>query len=125
MTALPPLPPFIAGTRWFMPFGSGRLYCRYSFRDGLRCLDLADMELPEAERGQGRLTALLNQLEPVCGAAHGIQALHIESVLNPRLAKFLRGRAGYIQRKAPADPDSIAPSFLYRPESLTKEENPL
>lgn len=111
--AMPNLPPFILGTRWFMPLGGGRVYCRYSVRDGLRCLDLADMELPEDERGGGLLTGLLEDLEPVCGPSNGIQALHIENVLNPRLAEFFR-RRGYAQLTSAADPQGLAPCFLHR-----------
>ena len=118
MTYLPNLPPYSPGHRWTMPLGSGSIWCRYSVRDGLRCLDLANMEIPEEERGNGLFTALLDELEPVCGSANGIQALHIESVMNKDLAGFFRLRPGYYERLSRADPDRAAPSFIYRPENV-------
>lgn len=115
MTAIPHLPPFIPGHRWFMPLGTGHVYCRYSFRDGLRCLDLADVQVHDGERGHGLFTGLLDALEPLCGADHGIQALYIENVLNARLAAFLR-RRGYRARLSAADPHVQSPCFLYQPD---------
>jgi hypothetical protein len=121
MTYIPDLPPYIPGHRWFMPLGSGHVYCRYSTRPAprsagpLRCLDLADIELPESERGHGLLTSLLEELEPVCGPSHGIQGLWLENVINQRLAAFLRRRPGYIQCVSNADPQAQAPCFVYQP----------
>jgi hypothetical protein len=115
------LPPFLAGRRWFVTLGGGQVYMRYSLqpRPGsyskvLRCLDVADITLPEAERGQGTFTRLLDVLESACG--HEYEALRMENVLNTRLAAFFGRRPGYVRVLHGSDPEGKCPCFIYVPD---------
>lgn len=86
------------GARWREQFGAnGSIYCRVTLRVvedglGLRTLDLADINLPEDERGKGLFRALLGGLEAQLATFPALDALFVENVINERLARFLRRR---------------------------------
>jgi hypothetical protein len=104
---------FHFGSRWREPLGAGGyVYLRHAARilpDGTpaKCLDLADVYLPERERGKGLFRAYLALLEKRMQAHPGMGALCVCDVGNQRLAAFIRARAGYKQ----SGPD-VGPSFF-------------
>lgn len=76
-----------------------KAYVRKSFRcfngvSYLNVFDVASVEVTEELRGNGIFTHWLYTMEAEAKKA-GFNALHVESLLNPQLAKFLEKR-GYI-----------------------------
>lgn len=109
------LPPFKWPSRWRTPLGDGYAYCRCSLRfwqgRGVRVLDLADLYLPESQRGQGVFTAFLERAEALVAARDDYDGIYVENVLNPSLSAFLQRRAGY--ELAPVPGGEGAPSFIW------------
>lgn len=68
----------------------------------VQAFDLANMEQPQDLRGQGRLWALIEQLDRELPS--GFQILYIESVLNDRLAASLRARPEWIEVQGSTPP---------------------
>lgn len=94
---------FDFGARWREPFGPGGwVYMRHSARvsplptgqRSLRCIDVADVALPEGTRGRGTFTAWLGELEAYLAASPFLDAICVDNVTNTRLAAFLH-RRGY------------------------------
>lgn len=117
----PVLPNFILSRRWHEALGpnGGTVYVRCSYRRDpdnhmkmLRTLDIADVNLPDEDRGKGYFTEFLATIEPEARRGHGIEALYIENVLNERLAAFFRKREGY-RPAVEAAPDPRCPSFIF------------
>lgn len=113
---------FVHGRRWREPLCGGYVYCRHSVRTTsrgqLRCIDLADTDIPEPQRGQGALTAFLEQVEAQVSPAGAFQAIYIENVFNRRLVGFFTRRRGYVSVAATAGP----PSFFYLPCERSADE---
>ena len=70
------------------------------------CLDLANVEVTESKRGQGIFTAFLSKFETE--AAKLKRIVYVESILEPRLEKFLLAR-GYLYFPNTSE---IAPSMF-------------
>jgi hypothetical protein len=106
---------FMHGKRWWDKLAGGDIYMRHSTRlhpvtaEHLRCIDLANVELPEDRRGRGAFSIFLTELEEAVSQSDQFDAVYVENVMNERLAVFLIIR-GY----API-PNTRPPCFLHIP----------
>jgi len=90
------------------PYQRGEPYLRGNMR---HTLDIANMNSPESQRGQGKFWSLLDWLD--LSPPPEFDGLYLENVLNVRLAASLRKRAGVLEIPTVFGAEGI-PCF-YRP----------
>jgi GNAT superfamily N-acetyltransferase len=73
------------------------------------CLDIGSVEVEEEHRGMGIFTSFLNRFEKAAKDLN--RSVYIESILNPRLIKFLE-RRGY---KLVPGSQGLAPNMFKHP----------
>jgi len=92
-----------------------RIYVRKSYRhlggkNLIPCFDIGNVEVSERHRGKKVFTRFLRRVEQ--HAKETGRAVFVESVMEPRLADFLK-RFGY--RVDPRTEETLAPSFWKNP----------
>jgi GNAT superfamily N-acetyltransferase len=79
---------------WFTFEPGGQIYLRATKRNELPTLDVANISVDGAQRGQGVYTKLLANIEKLAAEA-GFKQVYAENVLNEKLIKFYE-RKGYV-----------------------------